>query len=580
MVRALNASVFQEPRRGTFLLFGQMASGLLRRISIDIMNLKFKTSVWLAVGCLFQLTSQAQISIAPTNAPKLAQNVALAWDASPDSAVTGYNLYYGTNSGVYSTNKLNVGNVLTATVNITPRGVLYYFVASAYDANGMESPFSNEISNSVPNLIPQSTLSLSPAGPLAYGSTNSLSTIGGSGLGLVTYSVVSGPGYLTADSNNLVVTSATGTIVLKATKAADDVYLSAGITNTISLTPAYQSALVFTPPAIQTYGTTNVLSATGGSGSGAVTFSVVSGPGSISGNNLVITAGSGSVVLQATKAADANYNSNSATATVTAVSASQNALVFTPTATQTYGTTNVLSATGGSGSGAVTFSVVSGLGSISGNNLVITAGSGSVVLQATKAADANYNSISATATVTAVKASQSALAFTPTATQTYGTTNVLSATGGSGSGAVTFSVVSGPGSISGNNLVITAGSGSVVLQATKAADASYSANSATATVTAVKASQTISFAALGTQTTTNVVTLAASATSMLPVTYAVVSGSGTISAGQLTFQKVGTVLVAASQAGNGNYLSATSVTNSVTVISYLQPPGKFKIVSN
>ena len=377
------------------------------------MNLRIKIAVWLAVGCLFQTSSQAQISIAPTNAPRLAQNITMAWDASPDSAVTGYNLYYGTTAGVYA-GKLDVGNVLTTTVNITPRGVLYYFAAAAYDANGIESPFSNEISTNAPNLIPQSTLSLLPAGPLAYGSTNSLSTIGGSGLGLVTYSVVSGPGYLTADSNNLVVTSATGTIVLKATKAADDVYLSAGITNTISLTPAYQSALVFTPPAIQT----------------------------------------------------------------------------------------------------------------------------------------------------------------------YGTTNVLSATGGSGSGAVTFSVVSGPGSISGNNLVITAGSGSVVLQATKAADASYSANSATATVTAVKASQTISFAALGTQTTTNVVTLAASATSMLPVTYAVVSGSGTISAGQLTFQKVGTVLVAASQAGNGNYLSATSVTNSVTVISYLQPPGKFKIVSN
>ena len=460
------------------------------------MNLNIKIAVWLAVGCLFQTSSQAQISIAPTNAPKLAQNITMAWDASPDSAVTGYNLYYGTTAGVYA-GKLDVGNVLTTTVNITPRGVLYYFAASAYDANGIESPFSNEISTNAPNLIPQSTLSLLPAGPLAYGSTNSLSTSGGSGLGLVTYSVVSGPGYLTADSNNLVVTAATGTIVLKATKAADDVYLSAGITNTISLAPAYQSALVFTPTAIQTYGTTNVLSATGGSGSGAVTFSVVSGPGSISGNNLVIKAGSGLVVLQATKAADANYNSVSATATVTAVSASQSALVFTPTSTQTYGTTNVLSVTGGSGSGAVTFSVVGGLG---------------------------------------------------------------------------------VGVISGSNLVVTAGSGSVVVQATKAADANYGSNSATATVTAVKANQTITFAALGTQKTTNVVTLAASATSKLPVTYAIVSGPGSISAGQLKFQGVGTVRVSASQAGDANYVSATSVTNSITVISYLPAPGSFRIM--
>ena len=236
--------------------------------------------------------------------------------------------------------------------------------------------------------------------------------------------------------------------------------------------------------------------------------------------------------------------------------------------------------TGGLGSGVVTFSVVSGPGSISGNNLVITAGSGSVVLQATKAADANYKSNSATATVTAVSTSQSALVFAPTATQTYGTTNVLSVTGGSGSGAVTFSVVGGlgVGVISGSNLVITAGSGSVVVQATKAADANYGSNSATATVTAVKANQTITFAALGTQKTTNVVTLAASATSKLPVTYAIVSGPGSISAGLLTFQGVGTVRVAASQAGDANYLSATSVTNSITVKSYLPAPGSFRIM--
>ena len=462
------------------------------------MNLRIKIAVWLAVGCLFQTSSQAQISIAPTNAPRLAQNITMAWDASPDSAVTGYNLYYGTTAGVYA-GKLDVGNVLTTTVNITPRGVLYYFAAAAYDANGIESPFSNEISTNAPNLIPQSTLSLLPAGPLAYGSTNSLSTSGGSGLGLVTYSVVSGPGYLTADSNNLVVTAATGTIILTATKAADDVYLSASVTNTISLTAAYQSTLVFTPTATQTYGTTNVLSVTGGSGSGAVTFSVVGG---------------------------------------------------------------------------------TGVGVISGSNLVIKAGSGSVVVQATKAADANYNSVSATATVTAVSASQSALVFTPTSTQTYGTTNVLSVTGGSGSGAVTFSVVGGlgVGVISGSNLVVTAGSGSVVVQATKAADANYGSNSATATVTAVKANQTITFAALGTQKTTNVVTLAASATSKLPVTYAIVSGPGSISAGQLKFQGVGTVRVSASQAGDANYVSATSVTNSITVISYLPAPGSFRIM--
>ncbi len=77
------------------------------------------------------------------------QSVSLAWDASPDTNVVGYFLYYGTTSGAYSS-KINAGGSTTATVTNLTLGTTYYFAATAYDAAGDESVPSNEISYAVP----------------------------------------------------------------------------------------------------------------------------------------------------------------------------------------------------------------------------------------------------------------------------------------------------------------------------------------------------------------------------------------------------------------------------------------------
>jgi hypothetical protein len=61
------------------------------------------------------------------------------------------------------------------------------------------------------------------------------------------------------------------------------------------------------------------------------------------------------------------------------------------------------------------------------------------------------------------------------------------------------------------------------------------------------------------------VSLAASASSGLPVTYSVVSGPATVSGSTLTLTGVGTVTVRASQAGNASYSAAPNVDQSFTV---------------
>jgi len=72
-----------------------------------------------------------------------AQKVRLAWDASPSPDVVGYRIHFGTNASNYSF-VTNVGLVRTQTV-VLPHTGRWFFAATAVDANGMESPFSNQV---------------------------------------------------------------------------------------------------------------------------------------------------------------------------------------------------------------------------------------------------------------------------------------------------------------------------------------------------------------------------------------------------------------------------------------------------
>lgn len=76
----------------------------------------------------------------------------LAWDASPDMSARGYRVYWGPASGHY-TNSIDATSNLTATVAGLIEGSTYYFAATAYDADGVESVFSNEATNTPPFLV-------------------------------------------------------------------------------------------------------------------------------------------------------------------------------------------------------------------------------------------------------------------------------------------------------------------------------------------------------------------------------------------------------------------------------------------
>src|SRR5215469_9106233 len=69
--------------------------------------------------------------------------VALAWDPSTDPSVTGYNVYYGTASRTY-TNMIPAGSATSVIVSNLVTGVTYYFAATTYTSDGVESDYSAE----------------------------------------------------------------------------------------------------------------------------------------------------------------------------------------------------------------------------------------------------------------------------------------------------------------------------------------------------------------------------------------------------------------------------------------------------
>jgi hypothetical protein len=92
-----------------------------------------------------------------------------------------------------------------------------------------------------------------------------------------------------------------------------------------------------------------------------------------------------------------------------------------------------------------------------------------------------------------------------------------------------------------------------------------------------KLSQTITFPAIANRLTTDTVTLSATASSGLPVSFSVVSGPASISGGTtLSFSGAGTVSVRASQAGNATYDPAPNVTRTFQVSAPL-PSGAFTL---
>lgn len=282
----------------------------------------------------------------------------------------------------------------------------------------------------------------------------------------------------------------------------------------------------------------------------------------------ILNAGSQTLSLAFTPSDLTAYAANTASVNLTVGQAAQNISFAAVRSSVALGSSPIaLSAVGGGSGNPVVFTIVSGPGTIVGNTLTVT-GVGTIVIAANQAGNSNYAAATEVAqSVVAEQASQT-ITFTAVASPiTFGASPMtLFATGGGSGNPIVFRVVSGPGAVTGNVLTITGG-GTVVVAADQAGNASYAAaEEVTQSIVVALAPQAITFSAPASPVLFGILPITLSATGGASgniVSFEVLSGPGAIYGNTLEITGVGTIVVAANQAGNTNYAAAPQVTQSI-----------------
>ena len=382
----------------------------------------------------------------------------------------------------FASNTTGVCTVSGTTAMIVSVGTCSITASQAGNANYNAAPDVTRTFN-VTKANQTITASASP-NFIQYNGTSTVSSSGGSGTGAVTYAVTSGDSFCSVTGTTVTGTGI-GSCTVTATKAADANYNQATSSAIIHVAKADQTITASASPASIAYNGTSTVSSSGGAGTGAVTYAVTSGASFCLISGTTVTGTSvGTCTVTATKAADANYNQATATANIAVGKADQAPLAASASpGTIDFGGTSTISSSGGSGTGATTYSVTAGTSFCSISGMTITAtGVGTCTVTATKAADANYREATATTDITINKADQAPLNVSASPNPVgFGGSSTLTTSGGSGTGAVTYSVTAGGTncSVTGSTLSGT-GVGICTVSATKVADANY--NQATATI--------------------------------------------------------------------------------------------------
>ena len=239
-------------------------------------------------------------------------------------------------------------------------------------------------------------------------------------------------------------------------------------------------------------------------------------------------------------------------------------------ASKTFGDSNfTLGATATSGLSVTYTSSNTAVATISGSAVTIL-GAGTSIITANQAGNGSFNPASPVQqTLTVSKANQT-ITFNTLSAKTFG--DAAFALNGSSSASLTITYTSSNTSVatvSGNTVTIV-GAGSTTITATQGGNANFNAASSVGrTLTVNKADQSITFGSIAAKSVSDPpFALNATASSGLSVSYTSSNAAvATVSGSTVTIVGTGSTIITASQTGNANFNAATSVQQTLTVVS-------------
>jgi hypothetical protein len=369
--------------------------------------------------------------------------------------------------------------------------------------------------------------------------------------------------------------SSAGTRSAQITIANDDTDESSYVINLMGEGIKLAQSITFGSLTTKTFGDNPFDLAVTASSGLAVTYSSSNAAvATVSGNTITIVGG-GTTTITASQTGDDTYSAATAVQQTLAVNKAIQTITFGPLAAKTFGDASFNLTATSSSSLAVTYSSSNtGVATVSGNTVTIIGG-GTTTITASQAGNTNYLAATDVEQSFTVNKTTQSNTFGILPSKTYGEAAFdITATSSSGLNVTFASSNTAVATVSGNTVTIVGG-GSTTITASQQGNNNYlAAPDVPQPLTIDKATQTISFADLPDRhfKASNFM-VEASSSSGLPVTYNVVSGPATISGNTVTLDgNLGVVELKASQAGNDNYLAATEVTKTFTVICAPEPP--------
>lgn len=335
-------------------------------------------------------------------------------------------------------------------------------------------------------------------------------------------------------------------------------------TSTVTIVDKTEQTITFPALTNKLYGSGNfTLTATASSGL-PVSYTVVSGAATIQGSTVSIT-GVGDVTIEATQAGDAefmpapgvqqSFTVNPAVLTITATSHTITHGAALPTLTYTY-SGFVAEESAAVVTSTPTIATTATASSDAGSYPITLSGGSALNYAILLDGTLTINKANQTVSITSISNKNiDDAAFAVVASTTSGLT-------------LTYAVT-GPATIAGTLITLTGAAGTVTVTASQAGTININAASASTSFQVIdnsKQAQTITFNAIADQILEEgTLTLSATASSGLAVTFQVVSGPATISGNVVSLNNLGVVVIRANQAGNNSFHPATSVERSFTI---------------